>query len=476
MNFLNDYTEPGVDADADANMPDISNDIDRDSAGSPDDDAMDDGEGADDRDGMDGQDAIDSMLDTAARGSDALRNMDSKSQQWFVPSQYKTWAVMPDGVNLQEVLIYSKVPSLLTDVTCEAEAAGVLRDAFPRYIIDPNAEMNISAIVSIIEHRYNYEVFSISRVQNIRRAAMYEACKRCYDIKEHRTVYHGTTMMNANSISATGFREACAKRGMYGKGSYFATNVWQAITYAEPAPCSTQTLFVCHLLEGQSTVGTCEQTCFGTNADGVSYITTTNSEKTIYCASMDSQILVTHRIEMRFLANRPHTTAVERSVSIYNFSVWGLIVDMKMKAKIADAASQSAKQASKALVPCVDMQKYGNLCVGDRVKITKPFLIYNIVKNKEGILRRIFKDTRLHYCVEICDLTPDSTLACLITKANERKPSYPGQNPLFVALSFQNFEKVTEASIVGVGVGGPTVASGAGSGGGGSAVVASVVV
>ena len=195
-------------------------------------------------------------LACGGREESALGNCDPFSSLRQSPASdgHPGWEAMPAGCAYKQVLIYSKVQSNETDVSCASEAAGVLTAAFPM-CLEAGTDASLAKVVQRIEESSNYEVFSVSRVQNIPRAGMHGAFKSFYNIKNTRTVYHGTTLTSAASISKAGFRVACSQRSKFGKGIYTSSNVWEALAYAEPAPDTTQTFLVVDLLQGPTTLG-----------------------------------------------------------------------------------------------------------------------------------------------------------------------------------------------------------------------------
>ena len=99
--------------------------------------------------------------------------------------------------------------------------------------------------------------------------SMHAHFKKCYNITNERTVFHGTSRASADSITKTGFRGAVCQRAKFGKGIYTSSSVWEALAYAEPAEGDlTQTVLAVKLLQGPTTMGRQDMADFGTDEHG----------------------------------------------------------------------------------------------------------------------------------------------------------------------------------------------------------------
>jgi len=341
--------------------------------------------------------------------------------------EHPGWEAMPAGCTYKEVQIYSKIPSNETTVQHISEVAEVLLAAFPM-CLEPNTGECLANIVDRIDESSNYEVSRVLRVQNTQRVGMHDAFKSFYDIKNTRTVYHGTTNIYGASISKAGFRGACSQRSKFGKGIYTSSNVWEALTYSEPTPDMTQTFLVVKLLQGPTTLGRFEMVDFGEDAEGHQILTATNPENTIFCASHGDQLLAEYRIEMRFLADRQHNPAHQNLIGRYHPDIWKLIkkqtallLPVFPKYQIAspmNANTVAPPTSSSSFIK--DLSEYKGVSVGDKVKIVKTFKTHSFCNEHEGIVRKIFNDGRVHYCVEVCD----ASLVDQIKTANGVKYTY----------------------------------------------------
>ena len=188
------------------------------------------------------------------------------------------------GSRCKEVLMYSKSSDGERDVIVEQEVACVLKDAFAPLlpaISDPKYDFDsISSIVDEVKRKSNYEVRSVTRIQNLTRLSMHNAFARCYDVHERKIVYHGTSSAHAASIAKTGFRGGASNRALYGKGIYTSGSVWEALAYAAPKDDSDeQTFLVVELLAWPCAVGEQDQVDFGCDENGAQILTTTTQKK-----------------------------------------------------------------------------------------------------------------------------------------------------------------------------------------------------
>uniref|UniRef100_A0A3B3DQ84 Poly [ADP-ribose] polymerase n=1 Tax=Oryzias melastigma TaxID=30732 RepID=A0A3B3DQ84_ORYME len=104
-------------------------------------------------------------------------------------------------------------------------------------------------------------VIKIERLQNIHLRRAYEAQKKHIAFKNttlggerEKTLYHGTTHENCNSIMKTGFNRRFAGQNatFYGEGTYFAVNASYSAqsTYSKPGADGSQLMFVVRVLTG----------------------------------------------------------------------------------------------------------------------------------------------------------------------------------------------------------------------------------
>jgi len=181
-----------------------------------------------------------------------------------------------------------------------AECRALLAAAFGRTLgFDPPRALR--ALLAELARRSNYEILSVTRLQNPARHAMHRHFARVYDVDKPRRVYHGTTPARAAAIARHGFRTAASQRAKFGKGIYTAADPWEALAYAEPDPASlVQSLLVADLLQGPTSVGAPELADFGVDEQGTPITTTTNAEATIFCAAYEDQLYAHYLVTARF--------------------------------------------------------------------------------------------------------------------------------------------------------------------------------
>lgn len=232
-----------------------------------------------------------------------------------------------EGEGQAEVVIYDK-----SSESCNCykphmqESAKILSRTFRTPGRMDDMQPSLAQVLRDVSYSTNYEVQEVVRIQNRQRYGMHMHFKRIYDIDAASIVYHGTTRASAASIASTGFRGAVSQRAKFGKGIYCASNLWEALAYAEPdRPALTQTILVVEMLQGPTTLGRQDQVDFGVDAAGKEILTTTNAEHTIFCAKYENQLLATYRITVRYLSDRLHTPNHYNSVGMYHPTIWKII-------------------------------------------------------------------------------------------------------------------------------------------------------
>ncbi|XP_026208326.1 protein mono-ADP-ribosyltransferase PARP14-like [Anabas testudineus] len=109
-------------------------------------------------------------------------------------------------------------------------------------------------------------IMKIERLQNVHLLRAYEVQKKHITDKTNlqggaleKSLYHGTTQDNCDSIIKTGFNRSFAGQNAtaYGHGTYFAVNASYSAspTYSKPAADGSQLMFVARVLTGTYTVG-----------------------------------------------------------------------------------------------------------------------------------------------------------------------------------------------------------------------------
>lgn len=233
------------------------------------------------------------------------------------------WDSMPAGKDLLEVPILI-VKGGMTVKSCGPEGKWVLMKIF-KDLMDPSL-MQGGQVLDRIRERTAYTITGINSLQNAPRAGMWDAFQKVYKVEEMRTVYHGTNASAAKIICEDGFRGACSRRGLYGNGIYTSSNIFEALTYAEPSVDGTQTFLVVDLLQGPTVRGALNMVDFGTNEHGKKILTTTCPKNTIFCASHEDQLLVSYRVTCRVDPTIDPSPIQIATVQYYHPAVWRQIV------------------------------------------------------------------------------------------------------------------------------------------------------
>ena len=126
-----------------------------------------------------------------------------------------------------------EVPLDLGAASLSAECRTVLEETF-KSCFRHTTPSSVSGLVECIADKSNYQVLSITRLQNFARYSMHKHFGRSYGIASVRQVYHGTATDSARTIAKMGFRNAASQRAKFGKGIYAAANVTTQSTCTTP--------------------------------------------------------------------------------------------------------------------------------------------------------------------------------------------------------------------------------------------------
>jgi hypothetical protein len=206
-----------------------------------------------------------------------------------------------------------------------AECRALLAAAFRRTLgFEPPRALR--ALLEELALRSNYEILSVTRLQNPARHAMHCHFARVYAVDKPRRVYHGTTPARAAAIARHGFRTAASQRAKFGKGIYTAADPWEALAYAEPDPASqAQCLLVADLLQGPTSVGAADLADFGVDEQGTPITTTTNAEGSIFCAAYEDQLYAHYLVTARFRLECLRDLSSAPCVRAFHPQLWKLI-------------------------------------------------------------------------------------------------------------------------------------------------------
>jgi len=322
-----------------------------------------------------------------------------RQRRRFGTDEPETWEPMP-GADCAEVQLFSADPSAASlCIAVAAECAVVLAKTF-KPCFGPEPPSSVPGLVEAIADSSNYEVLSITRLQNLARYSMHKHFGRSYGIASVRQVYHGTARANASTIAKVGFRNAASQRAKFGKGIYAASSVWEALAYAEPeAHSNVQTFLVADLLQGPTRVGHENMVDFGLDLSNKQILTTTNPDETIFCAAYEDQLYAHYSITVRFRFERTHSPSAHNIVRLYHPSIWSLIKAQTSQPplirKPVFAVPLPSPQAKSEELNC-HMSFKG----GDTVKIIKTLKTHTFCRGEVGRIKKIVKDGHVHFCVE----------------------------------------------------------------------------
>jgi hypothetical protein len=305
-----------------------------------------------------------------------------------------------------------------------AECLCVLERAFKAVFFDQ--PLSVQHAIECIRDGTQYEVLEVLRLQDPMRFSMNQHFKRLYRIHDTCWVYHGTTQTNAAIIAKVGFRNSASQRAKFGKGIYSASNVWEALAYAEPEATSlNQTFFVVELAQGPSRVGTENMADFGVDDAQQQILTTTNADRTIFCAAYEDQLYAHYEITVRCCVEKPLLPSAHSIVRMYHPVIWTRL-KQTLAAKLASGAPAFAlPPPAPAPVPAPKpratpqakkIQCHRHFKVGDPVKIIKTWQKYEFALNAVGTIEQIVKDGKVHFFVML-DQASLRELVSIVNKA-----------------------------------------------------------
>jgi len=258
---------------------------------------------------------------------------------------------------------------------------------------DAFTDYTASQIFERIKLGSNYSVVKIERITNSKLQELHNAFKIAYNITNTRTVYHGTSPASSNSIIKTGFRGAASVRSKFGKGIYSTANIWEALAYAEPSADYHQVFLAATLLQGPTRYGENELVDFGTNESGDLFLTCTNPENTIFCASHGIQLLSEYRITVKYEIDTATTQQHKNRIRMYHPIIW----------KVANTTTALPVVPVHGSVLPTAKRTHRGISIGDRVKIVKPFKYLEIHGGHIGTVRGIAMDGQVKFFVDVAD-------------------------------------------------------------------------
>lgn len=295
----------------------------------------------------------------------------------------------------------------------EAECLCVLQIPFKAVLFEPLT--SVQDAIECIRQRTQYEVKTVVRLQYPERFRMHRQFMRVYKIDDTRWVYHGTTKTNAAIIAKVGFRNSASQRAKFGKGIYSASNVWEALAYAEPdAKSFVQTFFVAALAQGPSRVGTENMSDFGFDEAKRQILTTTNPEKNIFCAAYEDQLYAHYMFTVRYCVEEPLLASAHGIVRMYHPAIWSRLKQTAAQQHAlaahafavpppAPAPKQAPAPIPRAIPQATEIPCHQQFSLHCRVKIVKTWSKYDFALNAVGTIKKIVKERKVHFFVELDD-------------------------------------------------------------------------
>jgi hypothetical protein len=300
-----------------------------------------------------------------------------------------------------------EVPLDLSAASLSAECRTVLEATF-KSCFRHTTPSSVSALVECIADKSNYQVLSITRLQNFARYSMHKHFGKSYGIASVRQVYHGTATDSARTIAKMGFRNAASQRAKFGKGIYAAANVWEALAYAQPeTPSLVQTFLVADLWQGPSRVGHENMIDFGQDASAKQILTTTNPEETIFCAAYEDQLYAHYSVTVRCMVEQPHSLTAHNTVHLYHPSIWSLLREQNITPPTVPKSvfAVPLPPRASAVRPRVrQLKSHMNFKIGDTVRIVKTLKNFTFCCGEVGRINKIVKDGHVHFCIELDSL------------------------------------------------------------------------
>jgi len=177
-------------------------------------------------------------------------------------------------------------------------------------------------VLDILNLEDIYEIASISQYQNYHSWSLYMAMKESFqqrvdsgEIEAVNETYaiHGTCASNVTQIILNGPDRIYNKTSLYGKGTYYAKSASYSLqeNYAKPDNLRRQTLLVCRILRGDSTIGNPSQ-IISQKQNGFNYDSLTNPEKNIYVIPKDHQ----EYIEFKVLIKKHNCNLLDYTIDL----------------------------------------------------------------------------------------------------------------------------------------------------------------
>jgi len=166
---------------------------------------------------------------------------------------------------------------------------------------------------------------------------------------------------------------------------------------------------------------------FGRDANGAQILTTTNPDNTIFCSSLENQLLATYRVVVRFDSKATKSQPREDLIGLYHPKNW----NSNRKNSLLPPLPLPILATNKfsLLIAFSMIKEFQGICVGDSVNTVNLHKSHDFCNGKQGIVREMVKDVFVRFDVKILD----DSLKTQIALANNENFLYPGLQKTWVS-------------------------------------------
>ncbi len=152
-------------------------------------------------------------------------------------------------------------------------------------------------------------------------------------------------------------------------------------------------------LQGPSTPDEQDQVDFGLDAQGYEILTLTSPDKTIFCASRENQLFVTHRITVRYMLESPFTQRIKDCIHVVHSHITTIIKNTGHP-PAAPTAGAAPVNTGGSQTPKKEVDTpHDSYQVGDRVIVTDALKTYVDLTSQRHVIKRIVQGRNYFFCV-----------------------------------------------------------------------------
>jgi len=124
---------------------------------------------------------------------------------------------------------------------------------------------------------------------------------------------------------------------------------------------------------------------FGRDANGAQILTTTNPDNTIFCSSLENQLLATYRVVVRFDSKATKSQPREDLIGLYHPKNW----NSNRKNSLLPPLPLPILATNKfsLLIAFSMIKEFQGICVGDSVNTVNLHKSHDFCNGKQGIVR-----------------------------------------------------------------------------------------